>query len=163
MKNAIEKNINPPTESFLFSYSGEHKDFFQELITKANAVYSGTAAEIPTGTSGEIQGDLIKRMGLVNTIANDTNLRSAGLCPITATQSEYLLQEGKLTNSEETWEDLGMILYDISSNGRNPKEAQAIYESLKDCRQDFSLSESDLEKGLVIVLHVMLDFTKIKL
>ena len=142
---------NLPSESFLFSYDGEHKDFFQELIDKSNAVYSGTGAEIPTGTSGEIQGHLIKRMGLISTIANDSNLRSAGLHPLTATQSEYLLKEGKLTNPENNWEDFGMVLYDRSSNGYNPQEAQAIYDSLKAYRTDLSLSESDLENRLIIV------------
>jgi hypothetical protein len=142
---------NLPTESFLFSYDGAHKDFFQELITKANTVYSGTGAEIPAGTSGEIQGHLIKRMGLISTIANDSSLRSAGLYPITATQSEYLLQAGKLTNPGDNWEDFGMVLFDRSSSGYNPKEAQALYDSLKAHRQDLSLSESDLENRLIIV------------
>ena len=137
--------------SFLFSYDGIHKDFFQELITKANAVYSGTGAEIPTGTSGEIQGHLIKRMGLISTIANDSSLRSAGLYPITATQSEHLLKEGKLTTPESNWEDFGMVLYDRSQSGYNLKEAQVLYDSLKAHKQDLSLSESDLEKRLIVV------------
>ncbi len=140
-----------PDSSFLFSYDGAHKDFFQELITKANAVYSKTEAKIPAGKSGEIQGHLIKRMGLISTIANDSSLRSVGLYPITATQSEYLLKEGKLTNPEDSWEDFGMVLYDRSQNGYNPKEAQAIYDSLKVHRTDLSLSESDLENRLIIV------------
>ena len=140
-----------PDSSFLFSYDGEHGQFFQELITKANAIYSGTGAEIPAGTSGEIQGHLIKRMGLISTIASDSNLRSAGLHPITATQSEYLLKEGKLTNPEDNWEDFGMVLYDRSQSGCNPKEAQALYDSLKAHRTDLSLSESDLENRLIVV------------
>jgi len=140
-----------PDGSFLFSYEGEHKDFFQELITKVNAIYLGTGAEIPTGTSGEVQGHLIKRMGLISTIANDSNLRSVGLYPITATQSEYLLKEGKLTNPEYNWEDFGMVLYDRNQNGKNPKEAQALYDSLKSNRQDLNLSLSDLENRLIVV------------
>ena len=142
--------INPDS-SFLFSYDGQHGQFFQELISKVNEVYSGTGAEIPTGTSGEIEGPLIKRMGLISTIANDSSLRSAGLYPITATQSEYLLKEGKLTNPGRNWEDFGMVLYDRSQSGYNPKEAQAIYDSLKAHRTDLSLSEGDLENRLIIV------------
>jgi len=142
---------NLPTESFLFSYDGEHEDFFQELITKVNAIYSGTGAEIPVGTSGEIQGHLMKRMGLISAIANDSSLRSSGLHPITATQSEYLLQAGKLINHGDNWEDFGMVLYDRSSSGRNPKEAQALYDSLKTHRQDLGLSQSDLENRLIVV------------
>ena len=145
------KSPTNPDSSFLFSYDGQHGQFFQELITKANAVYSGTGAEIPAGTSGEIQGHLIKRMGLISTIANDSNLRSAGLHPITSTQSEYLLKEGKLTNPGSNWEDFGMVLYDRSSDGENPQEAQEIYDSLKAHRTDLSLSESDLENRLIIV------------
>jgi len=136
---------NLPTESFLFSYDGDHKEFSQELITKVNAIYSGTGAE------GEIQGHLIKRMGLISTIANDSSLRSAGLHPITATQSEYLLQAGKLTKPEDNWEDFGMVLYDRSPNGENTKEAQTLYDSLKAHRQDLGLSESDLENKLIVV------------
>jgi len=90
-------------------------------------------------------------MGLISTIANDSNLRSAGLHPITSTQSEYLLKEGKLTNPGSNWEDFGMVLYDRSSDGENPQEAQAIYDSLKAHRTDLSLSESDLENRLIIV------------
>ena len=143
---------NLPTESFIFSYDHpQHGQFFQELISKVNAVYPGTGAEIPTGTSGEIQGHLIKRMGLISTIANDSNLRSAGLYPITATQSEHLLQAGKLTNPQNNWEDFGMVLYDRSSDGENPQEAQALYDSLKSHRQELGLSESDLENRLIVV------------
>jgi len=140
-----------PGSSFLFSYDGQRGPFFQELITKVNEVYSETGAEIPVGTSGEIQGHLIKRMGLISTIASDSNLRSAGLHPITATQSEYLLKEGKLTNPEDNWEDFGMVLFDRSQSGYNPKEAQALYDSLKAHKTDLSLSESDLKNRLIVV------------
>jgi len=146
------QNVNfqdSPSESFLMSYDGLQGAYFQELIAKVNEVYAGTKAEIPTGTSGEVQGNLIKRMGLISTIANDSNLRSMGLYPITATQSEALLKDGKLTNPKNNWEDFGMVLYD--TNGKNPKEAQAIYNSLKGHRQDLGLSESDLENRLIIV------------
>jgi len=150
IQNASFPNL--PTKSFLFSYDHpQHGQFFQELITKVNAVYSGTGAKIPTGTSGEIQGHLIKRMGLISTIANDLNLKSAGLHPITVTQSEYLLQAGKLTNPKSNWEDFGMVLYDRSQKGYNPKEAKALYDSLKAHQQDLSLLASDLEKRLIIV------------
>jgi len=136
-------------ESFIMSYDGIHKDFFQELIAKVNKTYKGTKAEIPIGISGEVQGNLVKRMGIISTITNNANLRNYGLWPITATQSEYLLKAGKLTNPENNWEDFGIILYD--RNGKNPKEAQAIYDSLKINRTNLGLSESDLESKLIIV------------
>jgi len=140
-----------PNESFIMSYDGIHGEYFQELISKVNETYAGTKAEIPTGTSGEIQGHLIKRLGLITTIYDNSNLRSAGLHPITPEQSEYLLQADNLTTPGDNWEDLAMVLYDLSQNGNNSKEAQAIYNSLKDHRQDLGLSKSDLEKKLVIV------------
>jgi hypothetical protein len=140
-----------PTESFIMSYGGPHGDYFQELITKTNERFSGTKAEIPAGTSGEIQGNLVKKSGLISTIANDSNLRSAGLYPITATQSEHLLQAGKLTTPENNWEDFGGVLYDRSTNGANPQEAQALYDSLRASRQELGLSESDLEDRLIII------------
>ncbi|MEM3113427.1 MAG: hypothetical protein QXI33_03325 [Candidatus Pacearchaeota archaeon] len=56
-----------------------------------------------------------------------------------------------LTNNEEYWEDLGLLLYDTSPNGYNPKEAKALYDSLKKHRQDLGLSASDLEQRLIIV------------
>jgi hypothetical protein len=152
-KNPVTKTnfSNDVNDSFIFSYDGQHRQFFQELISKHNKVYSGTGAEIPTGNSGEIQGHLIKRLGLITTIYNNPQLKSANLWPITPTQSEYLLQAEKLTNLGDNWEDLGMVLYDKSQKGYNPKEAQAIYDSLKKHRQDLGLSQSDLENKLIIV------------
>lgn len=138
-------------KSFIFSYDGPHKDYFQELIAKHNKIYSGTEAEIPEGDTGEIHGDLIKRLGLITTIYNNPQLKSVNLWPITPTQSEILLKAGKLTNPQDNWEDLGMILYDKSQKGYNPKEANALYESLKKHRQDLRLSESDLKNRLIIV------------
>jgi len=152
-KQPNQSNVNfknMPSESFIMSYDGANKDFYQELITKVNETYKGTKAEIPVGTSGEVQGNLIKRMGIISTIANDSSLRSHGLWPITPAQSEYLLKNGKLTNPSANWEDFGMVLYDLSKDGANPKEAQAIYESLKNHRTELGLSESDLEKKLII-------------
>ncbi len=138
-----------PNGSFLFSYDGAHKDYFQELIAKVNEVYSGTKAEIPTGSSGEIQGHLIKRLALVSTIANDSNLQSQGFYPITPIQGESLLKAGKLPDPSKYWEDLALLLYDV--NGENQKEAQSLKESIIRHRTDLGLSQSDLEKRLVVV------------
>ena len=153
-KKPTPTNINfgkMPEESFIMSYDcPTNKEFYQELITKVNETYKGTKAEIPTGTSGEVQGNLIKRMGIISTIANDSNLRSYGLFPIIPAQSEYLLKNGKLTNPRDNWEDFGMVLYDLSESGSNPKESKAIHESLKNYRTELGLSESDLEGKLII-------------
>jgi len=140
-----------PDSSFIFRYDGFHGEYFQELIAKSNETFGGTKAQIPTGNSGEIQGHLIKRLGLITTIYNNPQLKSHNLWPITATQSEYLLKEEKLPKPKEYWEAFGMVLYDRSQNGYNPKEAQAIYDSLRAHRQDLGLSQSDLEGRLIVV------------
>jgi len=140
-----------PAESFIMSYDHpQHGQFFQELIKKSNEKFKGTKAEIPIGTSGEVKNMYaIKRMALVSTIAGNPSLQSSGLYPITATQSEYLLQAGKLTNPENNWEDLALLLYD--TNGNNPKEAQALKENIIQHRTNLGLSQDDLGKRLVIV------------
>ena len=139
-----------PSESFLFSYDhSQHGQFFQELITKTNETFSGTHAEIPTGTSGDVPGNLIKRLGLITTIYNDPQLRSANIYPITPAQSEALLKDGKLLHPDKYWEDLALILYD--TNGENPEEAQALKESIIRHRTDLGLSQNDLENRLIIV------------
>ena len=139
-----------PTESFLMSYDGTHGDYFQELISKVNERFSGTRAEIPTGTSGEVKNMYaIKRMALVSTIANNPSLQSQGFYPITPMQDESLLKAGKLPDPSKYWEDLALLLYD--TNGENQKESQALKESIVQHRTDLGLSQSDLEKRLVIV------------
>ncbi|MFH1802510.1 MAG: hypothetical protein ABH864_03590 [archaeon] len=138
------------SDSFILSYDGTHETFAQELIAKSNETFKGTKAEIPAGTQGEITNMYIaKRMALVSTIANNQNLRSAGLWPVTASQSEALLKAGKLVNPTSNWEDLTLLIY--STNGKNQKEALALIESIKRNRSDLGLSESDLEKRLVVV------------
>ena len=139
-----------PSESFIMSYDGEHKDYFQELIAKVNEKFNGTRAEIPIGTSGEVQNMYaIKRMALVSTIANNPSLQSQGFYPITPMQDETLLKAGKLPDPRKYWEDLALLLYD--TNGNNQKEALALKESIVQHKSDLSLPESDLEKRLVIV------------
>ena len=139
-----------PVESFLMSYDGDHGAYFQELISKVNEIYSGTMAELPTGTSGEVQNMYaIKRMALVSTIVNNSRLQGQGFYPITPMQNESLLKAGKLPNPGVYWEDLALLLYDTSGN--NPKEAQALKEGIIQHRTDLGLSQSDLEKRLVIV------------
>ena len=149
LKNSNINFPNLPIESFLMNYDGFCGEFFQELITKVNEVYAGTKAEIPLGKSGEVQGHIIKRMALISTIVNDSNLKSHGFYPITPIQDELLLKAGKLQDPSEYWEDLALILYD--TNGTNQKEATALKESIGNHRTDLGLSESDLEKRLVVV------------
>ena len=136
----------------IFSYDGQHREFYQEVIAKANELFRGTKAEIPVGNSGQVENMYsLKRFGLITAIHNSPQLRSHNFFPITPTQSENLLKSGVITNNEDYWEDLGLVLYDTSSKGYNPKEAKALHDSLKKHRQDLGFSNSDLEQRLIIV------------
>ncbi len=136
----------------IFSYDGQHAQFYQELIAKANELFRGTQAEIPVGRDGQVENMYsLKRFGLITAVYNNPQLRSHNLWPITPIQSEHLLKEGVLTNNESYWEDLGLVLYDTSSKGYNPKEAKALHDSLKQHKQELGLSKSDLEARLIIV------------
>ncbi len=136
----------------IFSYDGKHKEFYQELLAKSNELFRGTKAEMPNGQNGQVEGMYsLKRFGLITAIYSNPQLRSHNLWPITPIQSEHLLKAGVLTNNEDYWEDLGLVLYDTSEDGYNPNEAKALRESLKKHRQDLGLSASDLEQRLVIV------------
>ncbi|MFH1802512.1 MAG: hypothetical protein ABH864_03600 [archaeon] len=141
----------PASDSFILSYDGTHGTFAQELIAKSNETFKGTKAEIPGGTQGEVQGNIMKRLALVTTLYTNSQLASSGLWPINPTQSEALLRDGKLVNPENNWEDLALILYDRSQNGENPHEAQVLYNSLKQHKQALHLTQGDLEKKLVVV------------
>jgi len=94
---------------------------------------------------------VLKRLALISTIANDSQLRSGNVWPITPLQSELLFREGKLPKPSSYWEDLGLLLYDTSPNGYNPKEAQSLYNSLAQHRGEFGLSQSDLSSRLLVV------------
>jgi len=141
-----------PAETHIFSYDGQHGQFFQELLAKSNERFKGTRVEIPTGKKGEVKNMYAaKRMALVSTIADNPNLRNYGLLPITPMQDECLLKEGRLQDPSKYWEDLGLLLYDTSPNGYNPKESVALKEDLIRHRSELGLSQSDLEERLVIV------------
>jgi len=139
-----------PEESFIMSYDGPHEDYFQELISKVNERFSGTRAEIPAGTSGEVQNMYaVKRMALVSVIADNPSLQGQGFYPITPMQDESLLKAEKLPEPSRYWEDLALLLYD--TNGENQKESEALKESIIQHRSDLGLSPDDLEKRLVVV------------
>jgi len=139
-----------PLESFIFSYDGPHKDYFQELIAKSNEKFKGTRAKIREGKRGEVKKMyMVRRMALVSTIVANPNLMNYDLLPITPMQSECLLKEGKLPHRKKYWEDLALLLYD--TNGENQKEAQVLKEDIIRHKSDLDLSQSDLESRLVIV------------
>ena len=142
------------------SFLLEYDDFGRELITKSNERFKGTKAEIPIKNGGLLrrksEGEVpnmyvLKRLALISTIANDSQLRSGNLWPITPLQSELLFKDGKLPKPSSYWEDLGLLLYDTSPNGYNPKEAQSLYDSLAKHRGEFGLSQSDLSSRLLVV------------
>ena len=137
-----------PEDIFILSYN----DFGKELIQKSNELFKDTKAEIPLKDRGEVPNMyILKRLALITTIYNNPQLKSTNLWPITPLQSELLLKENKLHNPEKYWEDLALIWYDTSDEGKNPKEAKALHESLKQNRDDLNLSNSDLDSKLLIV------------
>ena len=156
-------STNTPTQfptSVDNSFLLEYDDFGRELIIKSNELFKGTKAEIPIKNGGFLKGKsegevpnmyIAKRLALITTIANDQQLRSGNLWPITPLQSELLFRDGKLPKPDKYWEDLGLLLYDTSPNGYNPKEAKSLYDSLAQHRQDFGLSQSDLSSRLLVV------------
>ena len=137
-------------DSFILSYD----DYGKELIAKSNELFNGTKAQIPleANSSGEVPNMyILKRLALITAIYKNPQLQNHGLWPITPLQSEQLLKNGKLPNPSAYWEDLGLLLYDRNARGKNPQEAQALYNSLKQHRADLSLSPSDLESRLLVV------------
>jgi len=145
---------DPASLSELFILS--HDDYGKELIAKSNALFAGTHAEIPVqglADNAEIPNmHLLKRLALITAISRDSQLNSYKAFPITPLESEQLLQLNKLPGDPSTyWEDLGLILYDKSIKGKNPREARALYESIKEHKTDLRLSRSDLEEKLLIV------------
>ena len=143
-------DLTPSSDVFMLRYD----DFGRELIKKSNELFQGTKAEIPIGKAQEEVPNMyiLKRLALITAIYTNQQLKSTGLMPIAPLQSEQLLKQGKLPKDPKTyWEDLSLILYDRSENGENPKEAQALYESLKNHILDLRLSASDLESRLLII------------
>jgi len=150
--NGEEKEL-PVDTPFLLEYD----EFGEELIAKSNERFLGTKAD----TSRRVRGgfwnmSIINRSALTTTIANDPQLRSTKIWPITPLQSEIFLRDGKLPKQNRydrdlPCEDLGLLLYDTSPDGSNPMEARALYESLLQQREEFGLSQSDLNSRLLVV------------
>lgn len=130
----------------------QYDSFGNELIAKSNQIYAGTAAEVPTGTSGEVTNMYgLRRLALVTTLSQDRTLQSKGYWPITPAQSEMFLKDRKLITPEDNWEELALVLYDASDDGENPHEAKALQQSIRAHAKDLGLDKGNLEKRLVVV------------
>src|SRR3989344_403568 len=146
--SAPEFNGKVTGDPFILQYDA----FGNELIAKSNQIYRGTAAEIPTGTSGEVTNMYgLRRLALVTTLSQDRTLQSRGYWPITPAQSEAYLKAGKLITPEDNWEELALVLYDSSDGGENPHESKALAKSIREHAKDLGLGKGDLEKRLVVV------------
>ncbi len=148
----IDLSKYQPQEAFIFKYD----NFGKELIRRSNLRFTGTKAEIPTiglKTNHEIQNmHVLKRSALLTTIVEDEELKSLNLYPITPLESEALLQGNKLPKTPSTyWEDLGLVLYDHSDKGANSQEAKALFESIKQYKEELGLRNGDLEKRLLVI------------
>jgi len=141
---------NIPTSvdnSFILQYD----DFGKEVIAKSNELFAGTKVEIPMKNSGEVTNMyILKRLAITTAIAKNQNLRNRGVWPITLGQSEDLLKCGNLPDPSKYWEDLGLVLYDISQQGCNPQEARVLNEGLIQHRSDLGLNNNDLESALLV-------------
>ncbi len=135
----------------IFSYDGSHREFYQELIAKANKLFGGTSFYIPTEINGRVKSiSPLERFGLITTIYKNPQLRSHNFWPITPTQSEHLVEAGVFAHYSYP-EGLGLLLYNTSPEGYNPQESKALRNSLQQHKQELGLSNSDLKARLVIV------------
>lgn len=149
-----EKKHNEP---YIFSYDKEHKSFFQELIERVNQEFAGTKAEIPlydpkgVPLTGEIEGmNTLHRMAIITALSKDSSLRDY-MHPITPRESETLISCNKLKDYELYSEGLALILYNKKPYQYNPKEASSLKKEIIKFKKELSLSDSDLEKNLMIV------------
>lgn len=148
----IDLSQYQPQEVFILKYD----DFGKELLRKSNLKFRGTKAEVPARNLKQNQeipkGNILVRSAYLTTIVQDEELRNLNIVPITPLQSEALFKDGKLPKDPSTyWEDLALILYDHSDKGINPKEAKALFESLKEHKEDLELTDKDLEERLLII------------
>ena len=138
----------------------KNDDFGRELKRRSNNKFRGTKTEIPDQNLTQNQAiqymNILRKLALVTTIAEDSELSKLGLYPITPLQSEALLEANRLRDAQTTWEDLALILYDHSDKGTNFPEAKALYDSIKEHKQDLGLRNGDLEERLLII-HAGLD------
>ena len=149
-KKSAKPEIAIPQGVFILKYDMPGK----EWITKANEMFAGTAAEIPAFEKDEEAHTMhfLRRAALTTAAYKNTNLKSAGILPITPLMSEQLLKAKKTPKKPgDYWEVLALLLYDRSETGQNPKEAKALYESLKSHMTEMGLSESDLDERLLII------------
>ena len=155
VRSSEQKQIQPidlsqyqPKEVFILS----NDDFGKTLVSKVNEKYQGKVKIPNLRNNQEIPvGNILVSSAYRTVIFENEELSKLGLYPITPLQSESLLQSDKLPNSRTSWTDLALILYDISDKGCNPKEAEALKESLKQHKQDLNLTNQDLEQRLLIV------------
>ena len=152
VETPVDLSSYNPEQAFVFKYD----DFGRALISKVNEKFRDTKAEIPARNlrrDQEIQNmHFLKRSALVTIISENPELRELNLLPVSPLESERLLQGNRLPKpAGEYWEDLALCLYDHSEKGTNPREAQALYESIKEHKEELGLRNGDLEERLLVV------------
>src|SRR3989344_2850276 len=144
----IDLSQYQPKEVFILS----NDDFGKTLVSKVNEKYQGKVKIPNLRNNQEIPvGNILVSSAYRTVIFENEELNKLGFYPITPLQSESLLQSNKLQNYRTSWTDLALILYDISDKGCNPKEAEALKESLTKYKSDLNLTNQDLEQRLLIV------------
>ncbi len=110
-------------------------DFGSTVVSEVNRRFSGTQAEIPViclNPDQEVEDiNMLKRLAITTVLFEDHHLRNYGILPITPLQSESYLKAGTLPKSNESWEDLALIIYDSSDKGTHSRLAQDLSAEIK--------------------------------
>lgn len=151
-KSEVDNWPNLPPIVFLLRYDGPYQNFTQELIAKYNERFGFGSLKISVETKGEVEHlSIFQRLGLMTTIYQDSNLRNENLWPITPSQSEGLFRDGRLTNPKQNWENLGLVLYDLTDKSKNTKEHLAFLKTLEQHEKEIGLTKKDLEKRVIVI------------
>ncbi|MBM4103131.1 MAG: hypothetical protein FJ263_03650 [Planctomycetes bacterium] len=152
MKNAPIDD-NAANDIFILAHDGQHQEFSRELIRKTNERFEWTGGYIPYRNTGLVEYvGILQRSGLATTIANDSQLRSYNVWPLTPFQSNEAVKNGNLPQHDKFAEDMAWVLYDTQAGqySFNLQEANALKKSILEHRDDLKLSKGDLEERLLI-------------
>ena len=144
----IDLSQYQPKEVFILS----NEDFGKTLTAKVNEKYQGKVKIPNIRTNQEIPvGNIVASSAYRSVIFENPELSKLGVYPVTPLESESLLQSNNLPSPRTSWTDLALLLYDVSNKGCNPKEAEALKESLTKYKSDLNLTDQDLEQRLLII------------
>lgn len=132
-------------------------DFGWEYIRKTRERFRTVGGLLfsSAGWGSRVYPSTIERLALITTMANDHELRSRGLWPITPLQFEKLLQKGKIPKENDEY--LTLILKEGHETSAfqefyyNVSEAKHIQQEIRKNKSLWGLTEDDLEQRLFII------------